>query len=90
MFVRAESVRVLVSCAQIGTRIGTRALAAPGSAAPRGTLGGMASRPKPVSNQPARPPPAEAQSSSAGRGGTREAIREIVRRYRETFERLGR
>jgi hypothetical protein len=26
----------------------------------------------------------------SGRGGTQDAIRKIVRRYRETFERLGR
>jgi hypothetical protein len=54
----------------------------------------MASRPKadtdhqaPRTGGATRPSPIQDHERA---GGTREAIREIVRRYRETFERLGR
>ena len=54
----------------------------------------MASRPKADSERRApriggatQPSPVQGRERA---GGTREAIREIVRRYRETFERLGR
>jgi hypothetical protein len=55
----------------------------------------MASKPKLSSGSaaqkrpaPVRDAPTETRPERAG--ATREAVREIVRRYRETFERLGR
>ncbi len=55
----------------------------------------MASEPKLAANAPSQTRPgrergATATQSAARAGTTRDAVREIVRRYRETFERLGR
>jgi hypothetical protein len=60
----------------------------------RGSLIAMASRSKATTGtQRQRPDPGGRDGrpeARTGRAGTREAIRDIVRRYRETFERLGR
>jgi hypothetical protein len=53
----------------------------------------VASRPKPDANVRTTRTAARGRTQSDARGrstGTREAVRQIVGRYRETFERLGR
>lgn len=52
----------------------------------------MASKPNVIAGSASQKPPARGRDAKAAHPGstTREAVREIVRRYRETFERLGR
>lgn len=64
------------------------------SAAIGASLTSMASREKTTSPSRASQPRADkagvSQAQPPRAGATREAVREIVRRYSETFERLGR
>ncbi len=52
----------------------------------------MASKPKVIARSASQKLPAHARDAKGAQPSrtTREAVREIVRRYRETFERLGR